>query len=339
MRRALLLGRRSRAIAPPNPWVGATVVAGGEVVGEGRTSRPGGPHAEVQALRMAKERARGAALYVTLEPCVHYGRTPPCADAIIEAGIARVVVGTIDPDGRVRGKGVDRLRAAGVEVIVGWPTNQPVYDLMPYLKQRLLGRPYVVGKIAMSLDAKVTDWSQRSKWVTGAEARAASHRLRREAQAVVIGSGTLAADSPALTARRGGRLYGPQPERWVISRTGLDSVPPGFKVSAKEPDEFLLDLAEDGVISVLVEGGPSLLGSFISKGALDELAIFVAPKIFGEGLSAFRVPGWNIDLSFGRFESQRRVGKDLWIGFRTAEGVEALSEVEEWVRAQARRFA
>lgn len=201
MARALGLGAAVRRRTPPNPWVGAVVVRDGEIVGEGATEPPGGDHAEAAALTAAGERARGATVYVTLEPCSFRGRTGPCTDAILAAGVARVVVAVEDPDARVFGSGIARLRAAGVQVDVGVGHDEVARSLAPYLHHRRTGRAWCLVKTAMSLDGCIAAADGTSQWITGEAARADAHELRADSQAIVVGSGTALADTPALTAR------------------------------------------------------------------------------------------------------------------------------------------
>jgi diaminohydroxyphosphoribosylaminopyrimidine deaminase/5-amino-6-(5-phosphoribosylamino)uracil reductase len=202
MSRAVALAAAGRRRTPPWPSVGAVLVRDGELVGEAATGPfPTGPHAEVAALHRAKERARGATAFVTLEPCAHHGNTPPCADALIEAGVSRVVVAIEDPDERVAGRGLAKLRAAGIEVVVGIGAAEVTRDLAAYLHHRRTGRPFVVAKVAQSLDARVAAPDGSSQWITSEEARADAHELRADSQAIVIGAGTALADRPALSVR------------------------------------------------------------------------------------------------------------------------------------------
>ena len=201
MSRAQRLADGARRVTAPNPWVGAVVAQSAEIVGEGATAPPGGPHAEVTALRAAGDRARGATVYVTLEPCAHTGRTPPCVDALLEAGVSRVVVAVEDPDPQVAGAGIGRLRAGGVAVDVGIGAEASNRSLAPYLLHRRRGRSYCVVKLATSLDGRIAAADGTSRWITGPEARADGHRLRAESQAVMVGAGTALADRPSLTVR------------------------------------------------------------------------------------------------------------------------------------------
>jgi diaminohydroxyphosphoribosylaminopyrimidine deaminase/5-amino-6-(5-phosphoribosylamino)uracil reductase len=203
MAAAVAEGERGRLTAAPNPWVGCVVVeAGGEIAGRGFHRRAGEPHAEIHALGQAGDRARGGTAYVTLEPCAHHGRTPPCAPALIEAGVSRVVIAVVDPDERVAGRGVDILRSAGVAVDVGVGTDAAACSLAPYLHHHHTGRSLCLVKTAASLDGRTAAADGTSQWITGAEARADAHRLRAESGAVVVGAGTALADRPTRTYRK-----------------------------------------------------------------------------------------------------------------------------------------
>src|SRR5437764_4873724 len=224
MAEAVALGERGRLTAAPNPWVGCVIVApDGAVAGRGFHRRAGDPHAEVHALREAGERARGATAYVTLEPCSHQGRTPPCAPTLVGAGVARVVVAVLDPDDRVAGRGVEILRSAGVAVDVGVGAEAAGRSLAPYLHHRRTGRPLCLLKTAASLDGRTAAADGTSQWITGTEARADAHRLRAESGAVLVGAGTAVADLPALTWRNlefEDDLVPPQPLRVLLDAAG-----------------------------------------------------------------------------------------------------------------------
>jgi diaminohydroxyphosphoribosylaminopyrimidine deaminase / 5-amino-6-(5-phosphoribosylamino)uracil reductase len=224
MAEAVALGERGRLTAAPNPWVGCLIVGrGGDVVGRGFHRRAGEPHAEVHALREAGDRAQGATSYVTLEPCSHQGRTPPCAPALVEAGVSRVVVAVLDPDDKVAGRGVEILRAAGIAVDIGVGAEAAARSLAPYLHHRRTGRPLCLLKTAASIDGRTAAADGTSQWITGPEARADAHRLRSESGAVVVGAGTALADRPTLTFRNlnfDEGLTPPQPLRVLIDAAG-----------------------------------------------------------------------------------------------------------------------
>lgn len=280
LERALELAERGRGTAAPNPVVGAVLVRDGEVVGEGWHERPGGPHAEVVALDAAGDRARGATLHVTLEPCAHHGRTPPCADALAAAGVARVVAAVGDPDPRTDGAGFARLRAAGVEVKLAggdleWRAR---VQNEAFRTWAALGRPFVLSKAAVTLDGRVT--VPGSRWVSGVESRRRVHELRAQANAVAVGMGTVRADAPSLTARDVGAER--QPRRLAFGRGPLpqDS---GLELRSGPLGEELRRLAEEGVQSLLLEGGPTLATAFLHAGLVDKLLLFVAPILAGSG--------------------------------------------------------
>jgi len=278
MQQAIHLAAAVRGATSPNPWVGCVIEASDGQVFTGATEPPGGAHAEVVALRHAGDHARGATAWVTLEPCSHTGRTGPCADALIAAGVSRVVVAIEDPDPQVSGQGVERLRAAGVEVTVGVLADDVRLQLAPYLKQRSTGRPWVVLKLASSLDGRTAAPDGSSQWITGGAARADAHQLRAESDAIVVGAGTVRADDPSLTVRH---VEGRSPLRVV-----LGTAPAGAKVLPAlefqgELTDLLTELAERGVLQVLVEGGATVAGEFHRAGLVDEYVIYLAPAIFG----------------------------------------------------------
>jgi diaminohydroxyphosphoribosylaminopyrimidine deaminase / 5-amino-6-(5-phosphoribosylamino)uracil reductase len=303
LERALELAERGRGqVDYAHPLVGAVIVRGVDVVGEGWYSGRGTPHAEVAALQAAGERARGATLYVTLEPCSHHGDTPPCADAVVEAGIARVVAGIGDPNPKVDGKGFERLRGAGVEVEVveSWEARVQNEAWRVWISR---GRPFVTYKVAMTLDGRVT--VPGSRWVSGEESRRRVHELRAASDAVAVGMGTVRADDPALTARE--VEVARQPRRLAFGRGPL---PEGSEIELRsgEVGQELAALAEEGVRSLLLEGGPTLASSFLAAGFVDKLLVFVAPRFSGEGPGPVAVLPNPIEL---RRLSCERVGDDL----------------------------
>ncbi len=278
--RALELAERGRGTTAPNPVVGAVLVKDGQVVGEGWHERAGGPHAEVVALEAAGERARGATLYVTLEPCAHHGRTPPCADALVEAGVARVVAAVGDPNRATDGIGFERLGAAGIEVKLAggeleWRARAQNEAFRVWAAE---GRPFVVYKAAVTLDGRVT--VPGSRWVTGEESRRRVHQLRAAMDAVAVGMGTVRADDPQLTARNVGADR--QPRRLAFGRAPL---PPDSALELLDGplEQELSRLADEGVQSLLLEGGPTLATAFVSGGLVDKLMLFVAPVLSGAG--------------------------------------------------------
>jgi diaminohydroxyphosphoribosylaminopyrimidine deaminase / 5-amino-6-(5-phosphoribosylamino)uracil reductase len=317
MARAVALAEGGRGTASPNPMVGAVLVRDGRVVGEGFHRAAGLAHAEAVALAAAGELAAGATCYVTLEPCAHHGRTPPCADALVTAGVARVVAALPDPDPRVGGAGLARLRAAGVRVEVGTGADLAAEQNAAYLTHRRLGRPRITLKAAASLDGKVAAPDGTSQWITGPAARADAHRLRAEADAVCVGAGTALADDPRLTVRLPG-WSGRQPLRVLVDAAGrveatghlfdgeaetLVATTPaapaaavdawkaaGAEVLMCEPDlmgqgvdlhDLTRALGERGVLELLVEGGPRLQASLWAAGLADRLVWYLAPLAIG----------------------------------------------------------
>jgi diaminohydroxyphosphoribosylaminopyrimidine deaminase / 5-amino-6-(5-phosphoribosylamino)uracil reductase len=278
--RALELAERGRGTTAPNPVVGAVLVRDGEVVGEGWHERPGEPHAEVVALGAAGDRARGATLYVTLEPCAHHGRTPPCADAVVAAGVARVVAAVGDPDPRTDGAGFARLRAAGIDVERGDAELEWLARVQNegYRTWAALGRPFVLCKLALTLDGRVT--VPGSRWVSGEESRRRVHELRARMDAVGVGLGTVRADAPSLTARGMGAER--QPRRLAFGRGPL---PAGSELELRQGplEDELARLADEGVQSLLLEGGPTVATAFLAAGLVDRLMLFIAPTIAGAG--------------------------------------------------------
>jgi diaminohydroxyphosphoribosylaminopyrimidine deaminase/5-amino-6-(5-phosphoribosylamino)uracil reductase len=276
LERALELAERGRGTTHPNPVVGAVVVRDGEVVGEGWHERKGGPHAEVVALEAAGDRARGATLYVTMEPCTHHGSTPACTDAVLAAGVGRVVTGALDPNPQAGG-GLELLRSRGVEVeLIDSPEARSQNEAWRVWVAH--GRPFVILKLAISLDGRVAVPGRR--WVTGEEARRRVHELRAEVDAVAVGMGTVLADAPLLTARDVDARA--QPRRLAFGRGPL---PGGSALELRTGalEDELQALAADGVQSLLLEGGPTLAEAFLQADLVDKLLLFVAPLVGGSG--------------------------------------------------------
>lgn len=279
LERALELAERGRGTTHPNPVVGAVVVRDGEVVGEGWHERRGEPHAEVHALSAAGERARGATLYVTLEPCSYHGATPPCTDAVTAAGVARVVIGARDPNPRV--DGVARLRAAGIEVEVAdlFEARRQNEAWRVWVAER---RPFVLYKAAVTLDGRVAVPGER--WVSGPESRRLVHEWRAAMDAVAVGMGTVRTENPRLDARDVPVVR--QPRRLAF---GAGELPEGSELELRSGSlhHELRALADEGVQSLLLEGGPTLAAAFLREGLVDKVALFVAPTLAGSGQHAF----------------------------------------------------
>jgi diaminohydroxyphosphoribosylaminopyrimidine deaminase/5-amino-6-(5-phosphoribosylamino)uracil reductase len=304
LERALELAENGRGTTHPNPIVGAVVVSGDEIVGEGWHERKGGPHAEVVALEAAGQRARGATVYVTLEPCSHHGATPPCTRALIAAGVARVVAGQLDPDAE-HGGGLELLRAAGVEAEtvdgeLAFRCRQQIEEWRTWVTTR---RPFVTYKVAVSLDGRVRVPGER--WVTGEASRRLVHVLRAQSDAVAVGMGTVRSDNPRLDARDVPAVR--QPRRLAFGRGPL---PEGSELELRSGSlrEELSVLGEESVQSLLLEGGPTLASAFLEAGLVDKLLVFVAPRISGEGPGMLE--GLSRRLPVTRMEA-RRIGGDV----------------------------
>jgi len=318
MAQAVAAAETVRGSTTPNPWVGCVVVSGldAQMTFEGATAPPGGAHAEVTALAQAgPEHARGATLVTTLEPCAHQGRTGPCTEAIIAAGVTRVVIAVEDPDPQVAGRGVAALRAAGIEVSVGVGADEVSEQLAPYLKHRSTGQPWVILKLAASLDARTAAPDGSSRWITGPEARLDVHRLRAASDAVLVGAGTVRADDPELTVRLGEETPDHQPLRVV-----LGTAPAGAKVQPAlelkgDLDDVLAELGRRGVHQVLVEGGASVAHDFHAAGLVDRYVLYLAPALFGgdDGRPLFAGPGAGTigDVWRGKLVSVQQLGEDL----------------------------
>jgi len=324
MQQCLELARRALGRTAPNPLVGSVVVQNGEIVGEGFHPGAGQPHAEVFALRAAGDRARGATLYVNLEPCNHYGRTPPCAEAVVAAGVAKVVVGMVDPNPLVAGGGIARLRAAGIEVLVGVEEADCRQLNEAFIHRILYQRPFGILKYAMTLDGKIATTSGHSSWITDGVARQEVHQLRSACDAVIVGGNTVRQDNPRLTSRQ---ADAPNPLRVVMSQT-LDlpteaylwqteqvatlvltevGANPDFQqllrqkgvevveLSPLTPSQAMAYLSDRGFLSVLWECGGTLAAKAIAEGAVQKILAFIAPKIIG-GINA-PTPVGNLGLT------------------------------------------
>lgn len=316
---ALSLGEKGRYSAPPNPWVGCVIVKEGAIVGEGYHEERGKPHAEIIALQKAGKAASGATCFITLEPCSHFGKTPPCVDALIEAGIAQVVIPFADPDPHVNGKGIERLQKAGVEVILGVADKEAAYSLEPYLFQRKNKRPYCVLKAAISIDGRTAAADGSSQWITGEKARENVQLLRAESQAILVGTRTALIDSPKLTARHPQTFKNPL--RVVLDRTGKLSKPCPLLDTSLAPtlifttkqcpqtqivswlkhhveveiveeeegkinlEEVLAALYKRDIIQLLVEGGSIVQSHFLERHLLERCVFYVGNCLLGPAAS------------------------------------------------------
>lgn len=331
MASAVRRARRARHRTSPNPRVGCVIVADGEIVGAGVTRPHPGAHAEVVALRAAGDRARGADMYVTLEPCCHQGRTPPCTDAVIRAGIARVFVGVTDPNPLVAGGGVAQLRAAGIEVVVGVLGDECADAHAAFFRYITARRPWVILKAAVTLDGRIATASGDSKWITGARARTDVHRLRASVDAVMVGAATALADDPQLTVRHvkgpdpravladptlrvppTGKLFRPgtlvlhgpsatESARAAVRATGASPIEVALGAGGLDAASMLAALADQQIVSVMVEGGGRLHGAFMAANLVDEACVYVAPVFIGQGRAVVDLPsapsisaGWRL---------------------------------------------
>ncbi len=347
MRRAIELAEGGRGKTNLNPLVGAVVVRDGKIIGEGYHAKMGGPHAEINALMNAGD-VRGATLYVTLEPCCIHGRTPPCTKALMEAGISEAIVGMVDPNPKVSGRGIEELKGAGMKVATGVLEDEVRKQNEVYIKYVLTGRPFVLMKVAMSLNGKIAEKRGRRTIITGQETRARVHSLRSQFDAVMVGSGTVLADDPELTVRM---VEGENPIRLIVS-TGASmpleanvvktarQVPTILATTREVPKnaiealrsagvevlilssrggrvdlvELMDELGKRGITSVILEGGARLNASMLKAGLVDKFLFFIAPKVLiGEGALDF--VEWNQCISNPVFEitGVERVGDDLMI--------------------------
>ena len=324
---ALRLGHRALGTTAENPPVGCVIVKDGAVVGVGWTEAGGRPHAETQALAMAGEQARGATAYTTLEPCAHHGRTPPCADALVKAGVARVVSAIVDPDPRVGGKGLAILRAAGIEVQSGLRAREAARDLDGFFHRIVRDRPQVILKLAVSADGKIAAEAGKPTAITGEEARARVHLLRAQCNAIMVGMGTALADDPALDCRLPG-LENRSPKPFVLGSKGK-VLPPGSRLARRGAEVLsgplnviLPDLAGRGINRLLVEGGAHVARSFLGQGLVDEFHLYRSPKVLGphgvDALAGMALAG-ALD-EFSLIETQRLGNDDLYVYERREKG-------------------
>lgn len=351
MRRALTLARKGLGRTAPNPAVGCVIVKDGEVVGEGWHKKAGTPHAEIHALQQAGPLARGADLYVTLEPCSHHGRTPPCSEALIAAKVRRVVVGMVDPFPQVSGAGIQQLRAAGIEISLGLLEDACRELNKGFIKYATSGLPYVLYKSAMSLDGNIATVTGHSRWVSGEKSRRTVHRLRDACDAVMVGVDTILADNPQLNVRHvKGRsplrvivdthlrmpesvnvLSGPLAKKTIIATCETDPRVhrryelQGATVMVCEEYggrvlmvDLLRKLGLRGIQTILLEGGSRLAGDMLKNGLIDECVFFYAPKIVGNGFAPFNLTGIETMDKAIRMEIKRvgMSGPDLMVHAR-----------------------
>lgn len=319
MRRALALAKRGEGLTRPNPPVGAVLVQNGKIIAEGFHKKAGLDHAERACLKSAISNLKSATLYVTLEPCSTTGRTPPCTDLILERGIRRVVIGCKDPNPLHAGRGIRILRRAGVDVITGVCRAEAETLIAPFAKRILTGMPYVTLKLASTIDGRIADASGESKWITGPQARAKVQELRRSADAIMAGAGTVRADNPSLLPRP---AKGRAPWRVVVG----SALPAGARVLTDEAADrtwvmtgplkkILRELGKRGVMHVLCEGGGELAGSLVRSGLVDEFVFFVAPALLGgEGVPMTGKAGWKLAaMPLLEFRVLEKCGKDVFI--------------------------
>ncbi len=315
MKLALELAETAKGMTNPNPLVGAIIVKNGMIVGSGLHRKAGEPHAEVHAFRMAGDHAIDATLYVTLEPCSHFGKTPPCAELVKSSGVKRVVIAMRDPNPLVAGKGINILESAGIEVIVGVLEQEARLLNERFIHNMVNNRPFVISKVAMTLDGKIATYNGHSKWITGSDARQSVHRLRNEVDAIMVGIGTVLADNPQLTTRlpEGGKnpirvildsqLRIPldanitdttEAATWIVTseladqnkmnllqEKGVQFIIVSYTESGLDLPETLKRLFQKGITDVLLEGGSELNGAFIKTELVDKYLVYVAPKILG----------------------------------------------------------
>jgi diaminohydroxyphosphoribosylaminopyrimidine deaminase/5-amino-6-(5-phosphoribosylamino)uracil reductase len=356
MRRALELAVKGEGTVEPNPMVGCVIAHGAEIIGEGWHRRYGGPHAEVEALRLAGDRARGATLYVTLEPCCHQGKTPPCTRAVIGAGVGRVVVAQRDPFPLVSGGGVEEIRAAGIPVEVGLLEDDARRLNGPYRKLVERRRPWIIAKWAMTLDGKIATRTGASRWISGPESRAVVHRLRGRVDAILVGSQTARLDDPLLTARPPGprtalrivldsharlssasQLVHTARETPVLVAVGpeasaseqrrlIDAGCEVWQAATSAPADrlaaFLDELGRRRLTNVLVEGGGQVLGSLADLGEIDEVHAFLAPLVFGGATAPGPVSGRGVGEVAAALRLDRpqfaSLGGDVYVHGRVA---------------------
>ncbi|MGE7023511.1 bifunctional diaminohydroxyphosphoribosylaminopyrimidine deaminase/5-amino-6-(5-phosphoribosylamino)uracil reductase RibD [Solibacillus cecembensis] len=350
MQLALDLATSARGNTNPNPLVGAVIVKDGVIVGTGLHRKSGEPHAEVHAFRMAGEHAKGATLYVTLEPCSHFGKTPPCANLVKESGVTRVLIAMKDPNPSVAGRGIQLLRDAGIEVEVGLLEEQARRLNERFIHNMLTNRPFVISKFAMTLDGKIATANGHSKWITGEAARKHVHELRHEMDAILVGVGTVLADNPQLTTRLDDRnskspvriildsalqtpltshvanttdaktiivtsLEAPKEKAQSLVAQGVEVLRVGKNEGGLNIEEMLTQLYERGITDILVEGGGAINASFLRAGFIDKFIVYIAPKVLGgeHSINPFRgedVSSMDAAMQLN-FSDVQKIGDDL----------------------------
>ena len=314
---AIAIAASVRMRTSPNPWVGCVIVTTDGQTFTGATEAPGGRHAEIVALdaaRLANAQLQGATVYTTLEPCNHQGRTGPCTEALIDAQVARVVSAVTDPDTHVGGRGFQALRHASINVETGVCADLVNEQLRPYIHHRITGRPYVILKMATTLDGRTAAADGTSQWITGEHARIAAHQLRAESDAIVVGAGTVRIDNPSLTTRL---VDGPSPRRIVLGKVAADAkVNPCLEWNQSLP-ELLDTLGAEGVLQLMVEGGPTVAASFHRENFVNRYVMYIAPAFMGgtDGSPLFAGPGVTSinEMWRGSITSTRIVGDDIEI--------------------------
>lgn len=351
MSQALELAQQARGAVEPNPLVGCVIVSNGQIIGQGYHGKFGGPHAEIEALAVAGEAARGAKIFVTLEPCCHQGKTGPCTAALIAAGVARVVVGCQDPNPQVAGQGLAALRAAGIEVGESELQEQAEQLIAPFAKRILTGRPWVIAKWAMTLDGKIATHTGSSQWISGEASRAVVHKIRGQVDAILVGRGTADADDPLLTARPPGprtptrivldsNASLPSSSKLVQSTDAAPLLVACSKSATPANRQRLVDLGAEVLVlagdtrgeqltalldelgrremtNLLVEGGGQVFGTLLDMQAIDEVHAFIAPKIVGGSTAAAPIAGQGISEMSAALELHtthyEQLGPDLYI--------------------------
>jgi len=321
MERAIENADGARLVSSPNPWVGSVVVSHDGEIFDGATLPQGGEHAEVVSLTAAADKSVGSTLYTTLEPCSHVGNTPPCIESIVNAGVSRVVVGILDPDERVNGQGISALRSKGLDVEVGVKSEEVEAQLQPYLHHRITGRPYVVAKIATTLDGRIAAPDGSSQWITGAEAREEAHKIRAHSDAICVGAGTVRKDDPKLTVRDWQPSTSDEldlnPVRVALGEISPDaSMHPCLELQG-DVEAILDELGSRGILQLLVEGGADTISRFHASRLIDRYEIFFAPALFGVNDALPMLSGEEIstmsDLWRGEIIKVSRLGSDVQI--------------------------